>query len=71
MLNLLVMILGLCFAQTEANDNKLLQGKWKVITVLENGKSLNEQEIATQLVADGHFNVDGLVISFLPPGQFE
>ncbi|HQR09333.1 MAG TPA: TIGR03067 domain-containing protein [Gemmatales bacterium] len=71
MLYFLAVAVGMMLPQTQADDNKLLQGKWKVITVLENGKSLNEQEIATQLVADGHFNVDGLVISFLPPGQFE
>lgn len=67
----LLLLQGLCLAQTEADDNKLLQGKWKVVTVLENGKALTEQEMATQLVADGYFTVDGLVISFLPPGQFE
>lgn len=71
MLHLLVTLLGLSFAQPETSDIKLLQGKWKVVTVLENGKSLTEQEIATQLVVDGYFNVDGMVISFLPPGQFE
>lgn len=71
MLNFLVLILGLCFAQPGADDNKLLQGKWKVVSVLENGKSLSVQEIATQLVVDGYFTVDGLVISFLPPGQFQ
>ena len=57
--------------QPAADDNKLIQGKWKVVTVLENGRSLTEQEIATKLVSDGFFTVDGLVISFLPPGQFE
>ncbi len=67
----LVMLLGLNVAQPTTGDIKWLQGKWKVVTVLENGKSLTEQEIATQLVVDGFFNVDGLVISFLPPGQFE
>lgn len=71
MLYFLVMLLGLNVVQPTTGDIKLLQGKWKVVTVLENGKSLNEQEIATQLVVNGFFNVDGLVISFLPPGQFE
>jgi len=71
MLYFLVTALGLLFPNTQSDDNKMLQGKWKVVTVLENGKSLTVQEIATQLVVDGIFNVDGLVISFLPPGQFE
>ncbi len=71
MLYFLVMFLGITLPQTQTDDNKLLQGKWKVVTVLENGKSLTIQEIATQLVVDGVFNVDGLVINFLPPGQFQ
>lgn len=71
MLFFLMLLQGLCFAQADTDDNKLVQGKWKVVTVLENGKSLTEQEIATHLVADGFFSLDGLVISFLPPGQFE
>lgn len=71
MLYFLVMAVGMMLPQTQTDDNKLLQGKWKVVTVLENGKSLTVQEIATQLVVDGYFNVDGLVISFLPPGQFQ
>jgi uncharacterized protein (TIGR03067 family) len=71
MLYLIVMTLGMLLPQTQTDDNKLLQGKWKVVTVLENGKSLTVQEIATQLVVDGVFTVDGLVISFLPPGQFQ
>lgn len=71
MMLFLLMLQGLCLAQTDTDDNKLLQGKWKVVTVLENGKALTEQEMATQLVVDGKFTVDGLVISFLPPGQFE
>jgi len=71
MLYFLVMLLGITLPQTQTDDNKLLQGKWKVVTVLENGKSLTVQEIATQLVVDGIFNVDGLIINFLPPGQFQ
>lgn len=68
--SLLLITLSVCF-QGEVDDTKSFQGKWKVVTVLEDGKSLSEQEIATKLVADGHFTVEGLVISMLPPGQFE
>jgi uncharacterized protein (TIGR03067 family) len=71
MLLFLMLLQGLCFAPSDADDNKALQGKWKIVTVLDNGRSLTEQEIATQFVSDGYFTVEGLVISFLPPGQFE
>ncbi len=59
-----------CFCVQPADDTKAIQGRWKIVTVLENGKTLTEQEIATHMVADGSFTVDGLVINLLPPGQF-
>lgn len=52
------------------DDTKAIQGRWKIVTIMENGKALTEQEIATHMVADGCFTVDGLVIKLLPPGQF-
>src|SRR4051812_8182872 len=48
-----------------------LQGKWKVAAVFEDGNSLSERDIATQLFANGMITIDGPVISFLAPGSFE
>ncbi len=67
----LVTLLGCCCSFPQiADDTKTLQGRWKIVTVMENGKALTEQEMATHMVADGFFTIEGLVISFLPPGQF-
>lgn len=63
---LLVMSLG-----GAADDVKPLQGKWKVVAVFENGQSLPEKEIASQLFADGTITIDGPIISFLALGAFE
>lgn len=67
----LVTLLGCCCTLSPvADDTQSMQGRWKIVTVMENGKALTEQEMATHLVADGYFTIEGLVISFLPPGQF-
>lgn len=71
MLHSLLLVSTLVCFQGEVDDTKSMQGKWKVVTVLEDGKSLTEQDIATKLVADGYFTMEGLIISMLPPGQFE
>jgi uncharacterized protein (TIGR03067 family) len=52
-------------------DLKLLQGRWKVAAVFEDGQSMSDKEIATQLFPDGTILIDGPVISFLPAGSFE
>jgi uncharacterized protein (TIGR03067 family) len=54
-----------------ADDMTPLQGKWKVVAVFEDGQSLAEKDIATQLFADGTITIDGPVISFLAMGSFE
>jgi len=53
------------------DDIKPLQGRWKVAAVFEDGQSMSERDIATQLFADGTILVEGPVISFLPAGSFE
>lgn len=70
MVLLLTLLAGWCMAPAQADDTQQLRGKWKIVTVLENGHALTVQEIATQLVVDGTFTFEGLVVSFLPPGQF-
>lgn len=70
MLCFLTLLTSLCVTPVPMDDSSLLQGKWKIVTVLENGKSMTVQEISTQMVSDGVFSFDGMVISFIPPGQF-
>jgi uncharacterized protein (TIGR03067 family) len=47
-----------------------LKGTWKITALIEDGKSLSDKEIATEIVADGQFVIDGNVITMLPPGTF-
>jgi len=54
-----------------ADDVRPLQGKWKVVAVFEDGQSLPERDIATQMFANGTISIDGPVISFLTLGSFE
>jgi uncharacterized protein (TIGR03067 family) len=70
MLHLMALLCTFALPVQPTDDTKAMQGRWKIVTVLENGKTLTEQEIATHMVADGSFTVDGLVINLLPPGQF-
>src|SRR3954452_22553785 len=53
------------------DDIKPLQGKWKVAAVFEDGQSLSEKDIATQMFADGTVTIDGPLITFLAVGAFE
>jgi uncharacterized protein (TIGR03067 family) len=71
MLSSLVVLSLLISLGDGPQDVKAFQGKWKVTAVFEDGKSLSEKEIASQLFVDGTINIDGPVITFLGVGSFE
>jgi uncharacterized protein (TIGR03067 family) len=55
----------------QADDQKALQGTWKIVALVEDGKSLSENEILRDYSADGLLLVDGNTASLLPPGSSE
>ncbi len=70
MITAALLLAGLALGQA-ADDQKAIQGTWKIVALIEDGKSLSEKDILAGYSADGLLVVDGNTASLLPPGSSE